>query len=265
MTGASGRFADLGPRVASAVALAGIGGGAVWAGGGWFVVFVTLAVILMMWELLRMLAPDLPMAGSVALAVLGGDGVALTVGRAPWTMVVAALLPVVLALALPRAARFWFVAYGACLVLAGVAFVDIRAELGLIWLLWLVLVVAASDIAGYFAGKSFGGPKLWQRVSPKKTWSGTVAGWLGAAAIGALFVGPTGAQGLVILSVAVSMAGQAGDIVESALKRRAGVKDSSRLIPGHGGFLDRFDAMMAAALMVYLIGRLGLIPPGIGG
>lgn len=265
MTGASGRFADLGPRVASAVALAGVGGGAVWAGGIWFVVFVTLAVILMLWELSRMLAPDLPLAASVALAVLAGDGVALAVGRAPWFVLAAALLPVVLALALPRAARFWFATYGACLVLAGAALVGIRAEHGLIWLVWLVLVVVASDIAGYFAGKSLGGPKLWQRISPKKTWSGTVAGWLAAAAIGAVFAGPTGVHGLVILSILVSMAGQAGDVLESALKRRTGVKDSSHLIPGHGGFLDRFDAMMMAALMVFFLERLGLIAPGSGG
>ena len=110
----------------------------------------------------------------------------------------------------------------------------------------------ATDIVGYFAGRIFGGPKFWPRFSPKKTWSGTVAGWIGAGIFGAL-VGP----GLLGVSwwacglgaVVLSFAGQMGDIVESALKRRAGVKDSSSLIPGHGGVLDRLDALVAVAAL----------------
>jgi phosphatidate cytidylyltransferase len=244
----AGRFADLGPRVASALVLALVGGGLVWAGGVWFVGFVALAVTLMLWEMLRMLVPG---------AARGAVG--------PWIVVAGALVPVVLALVLPRGARLWFAVYGAALVLAGSALVELRADFGMIWVLWLVLVVVASDIAGYFAGKTLGGPKLWPRVSPKKTWSGTAAGWLGAVVVGAVFAGPLGVGALAAVSVLVSMAGQAGDIVESALKRRAGVKDSSNLLPGHGGFLDRFDAMMTAALMVFLLGRLGVIAPVAGG
>jgi phosphatidate cytidylyltransferase len=112
-------------------------------------------------------------------------------------------------------------------------------------------------VAGYFAGKIIGGPKFWPAVSPKKTWSGTSAGWVGAALVGVGFViwGGGGIM-LVRISVLVSMASQAGDIVESALKRRTGVKDSSALIPGHGGFFDRFDGMMGAAAFLLLLGLI---------
>jgi phosphatidate cytidylyltransferase len=262
----SGRFADLGPRVLSAVLLAGVGGGAVWLGGAWFTGFVALAVTLMLWEMLRMLAPGMAGAAIIMLAVAAGAMVALTSGMGVMPVVAGAALPVALAFLAPRGVRLWFALYGAALVLAGEALVGLREGFGLWGLAWLVLVVVASDIMGYFAGKTLGGPKLWRRISPKKTWSGTVAGWIGAAGVGALFSGVLGAAGpalwgLALISVVVAMAGQAGDIVESALKRRAGVKDSSGLIPGHGGFLDRFDAMMAAALMVLLMERLGLFAP----
>lgn len=147
-------------------------------------------------------------------------------------------------------------AYAAVILLAGWALIAMRSgESGLIRLLWLVAVVVVSDVMGYFAGRLLGGPKFWPRVSPKKTWSGTVAGWLGAALVGAGFMSALG-QGwaLVPVSALVSFAGQMGDIAESAIKRRAGVKDSSALIPGHGGVLDRFDALIFAAVLAAALG-----------
>ena len=135
--------------------------------------------------------------------------------------------------------------------------------LPVIWMFWLVLVVVATDVAGYFAGRLIGGPKFWPRVSPKKTWSGTVAGWIAAGLLGAVFAHYTIANfNLVPLSVAAAMASQLGDIAESAIKRRAGVKDSSNLIPGHGGLFDRFDGMLGAALFILIIGQLVGFPPG---
>jgi phosphatidate cytidylyltransferase len=101
-------------------------------------------------------------------------------------------------------------------------------------------------------------------VSPKKTWSGTVAGWLGGAAVGAAFAGATGAGvGLIGVSVAVAMAAQMGDIAESAIKRHVGAKDSSTLLPGHGGLLDRFDGMLGASVFVLIAGQVVAFPPGI--
>jgi len=123
-------------------------------------------------------------------------------------------------------------------------------------------VVVASDVLGYFAGRMLGGPKFWPAISPKKTWSGTVAGWIGAALVGLVVVLATGASwALVPFSALVAFAGQMGDIAESWVKRRAGVKDASALIPGHGGVLDRFDALIGAVVLVM---ALGLVAPVAG-
>ena len=148
--------------------------------------------------------------------------------------------------------------YGGAILLAGAALIWLRCQpLGLVLTLWLLAVVIASDIMGYFAGRLLGGPKFWPRVSPKKTWSGTGAGWIGALIVAWAFFGWLG-QILIIAAPFVAFAGQMGDIVESAIKRRAGVKDSSQLIPGHGGVLDRFDAVIFAALTV--VGLVFVLP-----
>ena len=116
--------------------------------------------------------------------------------------------------------------------------------------------MVASDVLGYFAGRMLGGPKFWPAISPKKTWSGTVAGWVGAALVGVCFALAGSSWLLVPLSAVVAFAGQMGDILESWVKRRAGVKDASNLIPGHGGVLDRFDALIGAVVVVMLLGIL---------
>jgi phosphatidate cytidylyltransferase len=144
------------------------------------------------------------------------------------------------------------VLYGPVVMFAAYGLVVLRdAPNGLIWLIWLVLVVVVTDVAGYFAGRMIGGPKFWPAISPKKTWSGTIAGWIGAGGLAFVFIPLTGAGiGLVFVSMIAAFASQMGDIAESAIKRRTGVKDSSSLIPGHGGVLDRFDGLIGAALLV---------------
>ncbi|MBD0865869.1 MAG: phosphatidate cytidylyltransferase, partial [Rhodobacteraceae bacterium] len=125
------------------------------------------------------------------------------------------------------------------------------------------LVVATTDIAGYFTGRLLGGPKFWPRISPRKTWSGTVAGWIASGILGVFFMGVTDSGlWLFFLSVATSFAAQMGDIAESATKRQYGVKDSSSLIPGHGGLFDRFDGMLGAAVLVLVVIELTGYPPG---
>lgn len=123
-----------------------------------------------------------------------------------------------------------------------------------------LLVVLASiwmcDSAAYFAGRAFGKHKLFERVSPKKTWEGAIAGFLAAVAafvLGRMFVIPyLSPAEAVVCGVIVGVFGQAGDLFESLLKRDAGVKDSSTLIPGHGGILDRFDSLMFVSPLLYL-------------
>ena len=151
-----------------------------------------------------------------------------------------------------------------------IALVSLRdAPLGLWLILFLFAVVWTTDIAAFFAGRAIGGPKLWERVSPKKTWSGAIGGLLGAALAGLIVAHFAGAPRLLpvfAVAVALSIVSQAGDLFESALKRRFGVKDSGRLIPGHGGILDRVDGLVAAAVLAMMIAALhgGISNPSAG-
>lgn len=117
--------------------------------------------------------------------------------------------------------------------------------------LWLLLLVWANDIAAYVAGRSIGGPKLAPQLSPNKTWAGFVGGVAASGLIGALALGVGWASGIsiVVISLALGVASQLGDLAESLAKRHFGVKDSSGLIPGHGGLLDRVDGLLAASIL----------------
>jgi phosphatidate cytidylyltransferase len=130
-------------------------------------------------------------------------------------------------------------------------------HLGLVVLIWLFAIIWSTDIAAYFVGRAVGGPKLWPAVSPNKTWSGAIGGTVGGLAAGAAVIMAAGltlrpVHGAVMLAIVV--AAQLGDLMESAIKRRFGVKDSSRLIPGHGGLMDRCDSLIAASAVALLIG-----------
>lgn len=123
-------------------------------------------------------------------------------------------------------------------------------------ILWVLVCIWATDIGAYFVGRTAGGVKLAPRISPSKTWSGLIGGmaWaaVGSAAMGYAFgLGET--VSLAIAGAALAVVGQAGDLLESAAKRRAGVKDSGRLIPGHGGLLDRIDGLMAVLVAVAIV------------
>jgi phosphatidate cytidylyltransferase len=157
-----------------------------------------------------------------------------------------------------RRAMGWGVAGGAYIGAAGIGFLYLRAmePHGFITALWIFLVVAAADVGGYFTGRLIGGPKLWPRISPGKTWAGSAGGVALAVGLGGVFSwATTGTQFAVVgvVSAGVAVLSQGGDLAESALKRHFGVKDSGRLLPGHGGALDRFDGLVAAVLVVALI------------
>jgi phosphatidate cytidylyltransferase len=131
--------------------------------------------------------------------------------------------------------------------------------LGFIALVLLFAVVWTTDIFGYFAGRTFGGPKLMPSVSPKKTWSGAIAGVVGAMIVAVIVAAAFGGLSKVTfacLALVLSVLSQAGDLFESSIKRRFGAKDASGLIPGHGGVMDRLDGFWAAALAACVIGLL---------
>lgn len=258
------KWSDLTARLGSAIAMVLIGALGIWAGGHVFHVLVAIICGLMVWELVGMLHPDssntqLMLGGLTGAAVL--LSVYLPVGFA---------LPLLLAPALVGFGqlsrnRTVYMAFTVIILMSGFGMMQVRDDMGLGWMLWLVLVVIVTDVVGYFAGRMIGGPKFWPAVSPKKTWSGTAAGWVGAALVGLLFSVNTGVgMQLIGISVAVSMASQMGDIVESGMKRKMGVKDSSNLIPGHGGLMDRFDGMLGASVFLLIIGQFIGFPPGLG-
>ena len=146
-----------------------------------------------------------------------------------------------------------------------IAIIWIRAQhdQGLATLFWLLALVMAVDTGAFAAGRLIGGPKLAPHVSPKKTWAGLVGGVVAAMLIGwttSLWLDFSGQLAMILISGALALVEQAGDLAESAFKRRFGVKDSSQLIPGHGGVLDRVDGLLAVSLAVglaeYLLGGI---------
>jgi phosphatidate cytidylyltransferase len=254
-----GTWQDLSARAGSGLALAGIGIGLIWAGGWWFSALAILGVGLMTWELATMTAPRRNRAISVGLGLLAAAalGFALWMHRPLWLAVLA--VPALAGLLTPRRDRIIFALYALAILFTGYGLVAFREGQGFAFVLWLVLLVAAADMMGYFGGRLIGGPKFWPRVSPKKTWAGTVSGWVGAAMVGGIMAGLADGPGwLAAFSVLVAFASQLGDIAESAIKRRSGIKDSSHLIPGHGGAMDRFDALVGATIFILLWG--GLLP-----
>lgn len=266
----SGTWSDLGPRLASAIVMIVIAALALSMGGVWLRLLLVGATAAMMWELIAMThAPYADPPRHLPLIAAAVMAVAMVMGLF-FDNALALLIPLAGAAATAgRAAgpvmRTLAPLYAGVIGIAAFVLIALREQNGeaegLAAVLWLIGVVVASDVLGYLAGRSLGGPKFWPAISPKKTWSGTVAGWIGGALVGAGFAaaGKVG-WAIVPVSILVAFAGQMGDIAESAMKRRAGVKDSSHLIPGHGGFLDRFDALIGAALTVYILTQLGLMP-----
>lgn len=251
----SGSWDDLRPRLLSGAVMVLVGGAALIWGGAALGLLIALVSGLMIWELARLTAPQ-AMLDAVGLGLGAALCVLINAGFGGVTFAFLALPALALALTPRRDAPLaGLMALG--LMLSAHTLLGLRGAGGVAGVLWLVGVVVAADTAGYFAGRALGGPKFWPSVSPKKTWVGTAAGWLAASVLGLLFwlAGP-GGWGLVLLSPLIAFAGQLGDIGESWIKRRARVKDASHLIPGHGGFLDRFDALTGASVALFALSPL---------
>jgi phosphatidate cytidylyltransferase len=206
----------------------------------------------------KWLLPSLfAIAGAVA-AVLAAGFVETPVSLEWQILGAAALLAGATAWPHHRNRALWFIAGTLYVTLPALALIAIRndPDLGRATLLWTLGLVVAADTGGYIAGRSIGGPKLAPKVSPNKTWAGLAGAVLGAALVGlitAFILNHTDVLMLTLLSAALGVVEQVGDLVESAFKRHFGVKDTSHIIPGHGGVLDRVDGLLAVAVAVLVI------------
>lgn len=263
---ASARWNDLGRRIGSGAVLVALGAALIASSGLWLIGGLALLLGGLMWELARLTGwrhPEFSGARhALRIAVVAGVAFgAMMLWSSPW-LLAAPILPIILGWAGTHdAQRPAFVGFTLAFFIAAAAMDGVREASGLATALWLVAVVVQSDVLGYFVGRIVGGPKFWPAVSPKKTWSGTAAGWVGAAVLGVILMAAGYADWrAVVIGPAIALAGQMGDIAESWLKRRVGVKDSSDLIPGHGGLMDRFDAMTGALIAAWCMAFLGLLP-----
>ena len=251
---------NLALRVASSLVLAPLAIGAAYLGGVPFLAFWFLAALGVLWEWDVLVCGHdrnpvltlgvLALAGACAFALFGHPGFAL---------LFIALGALAIAALVSRVHRGWRsagVVYAGAMLMAPVLLRD-DAALGFVTLLFLFAVVWATDIAAYFGGRAFGGPKLMPKVSPNKTWSGAICGAAAAIAGGCAVARLTGIDNLAavgVLALLLSIVSQAGDLFESALKRRFAAKDAGNLLPGHGGLMDRLDGFVAAAAAAALIG-----------
>ena len=244
-------------RALSAIVLAPVALLAAWAGGYPFAVLVAVAALLMCWEWTRMAgAGQFGAAGRVS--AVGCFVAALTAVDHPQLATALVVAVAFAAAALPGIRRNWTLAGALYAGLPSVALVWLRVGGtdggAVVW--WLLLVVWSTDVGAYAFGRMIGGPLLLPVVSPKKTWAGLLGGMICAGLAGWLVARSfdLGAPlALGVASAVVAVVAQAGDLFESWVKRRWGVKDSSSIIPGHGGVLDRVDGLLAAAAVVALV------------
>jgi phosphatidate cytidylyltransferase len=237
--------------------------------GGWlWAALVTLAAIGLFVEWLAIVGLSGAMRVTVpGVAALAVAGLCFAIGRLDAALIVLAVgFAAVVSIAPER--RNWAAAGFLYAAAAEIASVLVRLDpvKGFAALMFVLLIVWVTDSGGYFAGRGIGGPKLWPRVSPKKTWAGAVGGLVAslavAAGFAALALGKT--LPLLVLSAVLSTVSQLGDLFESAVKRRFGVKDSSQIIPGHGGLMDRLDGFVAAVVVAALFGFLRGGADGVG-
>jgi phosphatidate cytidylyltransferase len=259
---AGGGFGDLGLRAVSALVLVAAALAALWFGGAAFGLFWLVAALAAHWEWGGLIGGPLPWSRRIAGAIGLIAALALqSVRQYEFAF---------LALALASAFNAWaagagyraFAAVG--VFYAGGLLLSVTALrqppfFGICAIGWLFAVVWGTDVCAYFAGRKIGGRKLAPRISPGKTWSGFLVGIACGAVLGATTASlwpnvRVSFFPVLLLGLAAGAVAQGGDLFESWMKRRAGVKDSSGLIPGHGGVMDRLDGFIAAAIFAALFG-----------
>lgn len=254
---------DLGVRAVSALVLAPLAVLAIWAGELWFLAIMLAACAVLAREWAQMSAPTrpIPIAWAVGTGIVAATAVAHTGAMSP-ALVGLVFAAAVAGLFAKRVGQEGVDAAYGVLYLGWPAILliwlrDGDSGMGLSWTILVFLVAWSADVMAFLVGSVLKGPKLWPRYSPNKTWSGfigglvagAVAGWIVAAFIPGGLGLPSALWGLV-LGFLGALATMGGDLWESALKRRFGVKDAGGIIPGHGGLLDRVDGLMFAAVVL---------------
>jgi phosphatidate cytidylyltransferase len=255
-------------RMATALVLAPLAIALAYAGGWFWTALVMLAAVGLYVEWLTIAGARSSSVLAVGIAALCGAGW-IEAARIGWLYVFAwsALGIAMVALLAPHR-RGWAALGSGYAFAALIASLAVRLDpvFGFAALMFVLSVVWVTDTGGYVAGRGIGGPKLWPRVSPKKTWAGAAGGFLASLAVASGFAGLGLGRivPLLLLGAALSVASQLGDLFESALKRRFGVKDSSHIIPGHGGLMDRLDGFVAAIVLAAILGFLRGGADGVG-
>lgn len=245
----------LAARILSGLVLAAAAFGLAWAGLLPFAVLVLAVALSMSWEWSRVVRGE---GWDLTLAV-HGLAVVVAVGLASFGFVALGVAVLMIATIIVLALEFGShpILSGLGVMYAGLPAVSLlwlrsSEPLGFLAVVFIVLVVAATDTAAFAAGRLIGGPRLAPRISPNKTWSGLAGGVLVAALVAAAFAAAIGAPTLPMAAAGLLMGlvAQAGDLGESALKRAFNVKDASQLLPGHGGFMDRMDGLVTVSIAV---------------
>ena len=248
---------DLRLRLVSASFLLFISAFCIYFGNYLFTLFIISLVGVMHWELGRMLSPMSMQAMwfSAILSMLSTFGL-LVSNSLLWPAVIL-LINFHFQKNFFHHSRKFGAFYSLAVIVCGIIFYRVRLEFGLYHTVWLIGIVVVTDTAGYLIGRIIGGPKVFPRISPKKTWAGVLAGWFAVGLFSWSFVENIAPQSLFIkflsISIILSVSAQIGDMIQSHLKRKSDVKDSSSLLPGHGGFMDRFDGFVGAMVVTGLI------------
>jgi phosphatidate cytidylyltransferase len=263
---------NLALRVVSSLVLAPLAIVTAYFGGVVFTLFWTAAALVVFWEWQTLVCGhDRNSVLAIGAAALVGTAVMLFGGLNGTALALTVLGAFGAAGLASRARRAWCAGglfYAAALLIAPLILRH-DAALGFAAILFVFAVVWLSDIAAYFAGRAIGGPKLMPSVSPNKTWSGAIGGTVTGALGGVLvarYFGLGNLAAVAAVAVVLSLASQAGDLMESAIKRRFNTKDASNIIPGHGGLMDRLDGFVTAVVAAVLIGIAhgGVTAPGRG-
>jgi phosphatidate cytidylyltransferase len=252
-------WSDLGPRILSGLVLASAGLAGAYAGGPWLAAVCGAAVVAMCYEWARMSEPE-ALVPAFAFALIGSLGAVMFSSWRELGYAVAWMVGCAVVSAFRRRSLTGIIETAGGAIYIGLPcaiflWLRNRGPEGLETILALFAVIWAADIFAYFGGKVIGGPKIARGLSPNKTWSGIVAGTLAGAAAGygcgyLFHVDAELRVAWLAIGAIIAFTGLMGDLFESFLKRRFGVKDASKLIPGHGGVLDRIDSLMAASLLV---------------